>query len=281
MSRRASSSRDARKSSAAPYARSGSGAGSTGLTSYVGDVGLGFDEDADTVPEMKDIGKPQTKKARESLASKAVGAISFRKGKAAGSPAADSTGTMQIEFVKPNPNDIMGITFEAPADHSLKGIVVAQVHDGYLMASLKKLQEGDVLHTINGVAVSTPQQGADQLRMATGTIKVSLTRAGAAPKDQSLFSGISSALSFAHGKGKSKPPPPARAGSADGDPNTTVVVSCSQLIVESKRIVGSTAGLDEKLDALFAALKAKEHPSSQILAMLVDLVGQTTVEQVR
>ena len=43
--------------------------------------------------------------------------------------------------------------------------------------------------------------------------------------------------------------------------------------------VGPDGGLDEKLDALYTSLKAKEVSSSQALKTLVSLVGQTTVEQ--
>ena len=309
MTRRSSSSRDARKNAVGPYARDGSGAGSTGLTSYMGNVGLDFkeeggeEEEDDFVGELKDIGKPKHKKG---LASKALGAISFRKGKSADASGSEP-GTLHVQFTKPT--DVtkpIGITFNAPDDQSHKGVVVSIIHDGMVAAKAKVLHVGDVVHAINGVAVTTPQQAADELRKAHGTVKVTLTRAAAAPKDHRKsgmdFSGM---LSFAHGKGKNKSPPhPAAAksppaaqpapsapsapsgpsgeagsGAAEDDPSTTVVVSCSQLIVESKKIVGSSAGLDGKLDELFAALKAKEVPSNKALATLVELVGQTTVEQ--
>ena len=65
----------------------------------------------------------------------------------------------------------------------------------------------------------------------------------------------------------------------DADGNQTVVVSCSQLIIESKRIVGTAGGIDQTLDELFAKLKAKEVGSKEALTKLMELVGQTTVEQ--
>ena len=277
----------------------------------MGNVGVGFDdEEADALGEL-----PQ-ESARGRM-SKALGAISFRKGKAAGS----SAGTMEVSIVKPNLDDILGITFEVPNDPSLKGVVVAQVHEGYLMHKAKKLAEGDVVHVINGVAVTTPEQGATLLGQSKGVIKLVLTRAGATPRpfgddDESggelgrgdktrsfLPMSINTALSFRPGgKKKATGGSPAAGASAAGrgggegaagaagasssgpaaedESNTTVVVSCSQLIAESKRIVGSAAGLDETLDALYAKLKAKEVASNVALSKLIELVGQTTVEQV-
>ena len=98
MTRRSSSSRDARKNAVGPYARDGSGAGSR-LTSYMGNVGLDFkeeggeEEEDDFVGELKDIGKPKHKKG---LASKALGAISFRKGKSA-----DASGSLTRHIACP------------------------------------------------------------------------------------------------------------------------------------------------------------------------------------
>ena len=312
MTRRASSGRDTRKTAAAPYGRKQPAAGSTGLTSYMGASNLGFeDEEADEVPELK----PQAK-AHRGLASKALGAISFRKGKAAGSSSSASTAPppvpITVEVFKPSENDVMGITFEMPQFADQKGVVVAQIHDGYLMAKAKTLLKDDLVHTINGVAVHTPQDCADQLKVACGTITLTLTRgthSDAADGGHKAGGGgfFGSSLSFRPGGHKAHGPasssggggggggasddgrrasaaaasaPPAGETSGGGeDANTTVVVSCSQLIVESKKIMGPAAGLDERLDSLFAQLKAKEVPSKEALKTLIDLVGQTTVEQ--
>ena len=70
----------------------------------------------------------------------------------------------------------------------------------------------------------------------------------------------------------------AAADEADSS-NTTVVVSCSQLILESKKVVGSASGLDAQLDELYKALKAKQIESQRALRQLIELVGQTAVEQ--
>ena len=59
---------------------------------------------------------------------------------------------------------------------------------------------------------------------------------------------------------------------------STVVVSCSALILESKQIVNDGA-IIKKLDALYAKHKAKEITPQQALEQLTALVGQTTVEQ--
>ena len=276
MTRRQSSG-SARRSSSGPYARPAPAAGSTGLTAYMADSGLGNsfedEEDDDQVPEMKP-------KQRTGLAAKALGAISFRKGKAAA-----PTGPQEVSIFKPSLDSILGITFEVPEDHSHKGVVVSAINPGYLIAKSEKIHVGDVVHAINGNVVTTPQEGANLLGNAKGLTTFTLTRAAAEPRTGNL---LSSALSFRPG-GKKKaaeaaaapepmPAPESAAGAGEED-NTTVVVSCSQLIVESKKIVGSAAGLDEKLDELYAALKAKTLPSKQALTQLMEIVGQTTVEQ--
>ena len=58
-----------------------------------------------------------------------------------------------------------------------------------------------------------------------------------------------------------------------------VEVSYSQLIAESKRIVGHVAGLDQKLDGLSARLESKRMSTKDALAQLVELVGEETVEE--
>ena len=318
---RASSRRDARRDSAKPYVkRSGSrrsaatdpeGGESSGLTKYVGDVNLGFGEDEamedeDAVPEMKPMPKKKGGVAMSmapSGKSKAAAAEPMDDGQDDGEIKGRTVSTFgrafssfrtgktakpkEIDIWKPNQDDVLGLTFEVPEDEKLKGVVVANIAPGGLIARSKKLKVGDVLHAVNGMPVTTPQQGATLLRDAKGVLLILATRAGAKPRrqdgdddgelsrgDKTKSSFMPSMLSFRPGKGKKeKPAEPAQ------QPNTTVVVSCSNLILESKKIVGPAAGLDEKLDAMYAKLKAKEVSSQATLQQLIAMVGQTVVEQ--
>ena len=69
--------------------------------------------------------------------------------------------------------------------------------------------------------------------------------------------------------------------SAPPQPSRKVKVSCAQLLVESKVLVASTAGNDvhEKLDRLYASLKAKEIKGKAALAQLTALVGKEVIGQ--
>ena len=306
MARRRSSRMSAR-ASAAPYARRGSsaaddlGAGSTGLTAYVAGSSLSFnEEEGDEAPS--ELNSARGTSARGGGLTGAISsALSFRPGKATAKHGAP----MELTLFKPNADDTLGVTFEVPADESLKGVVVAVIHPGFLVSNSKKLKEGDVVHVINGRAVTTPMEGASFLKEASGLIQLVITRAGAkargragdeaggelgaADKTRSFLPmHLPSSLSFAHGgRGKKKEAESAAsaesaaaaAGSGEAEPNATVVVSCSQLIVESKRIIGAAAGLDATLDDLYSQLKAKTIASQAALGRLIELVGQTTVEQ--
>ena len=189
---------------------------------------------------------------------------SFGRGKAKAPPQPE-----EIDIWKPTPDARFGITFEMPHDESIKGIIVADIRSEGLAARSKKLKLGDVLHVVNGQAVSTPQAAAMLLREAKGVVQLVVTRAGATSRLQSGGDdGLSKGLKPV---GEEEPP-------AD-EPNTTVVVSCSALIHECKHIVGDAGELTDKLDALFAKLKSKEIKSAAALKELGQLVGQTTVEQ--
>ena len=164
------------------------------------------------------------------------------------------------------------------------------------MAKAKKLKVGDVVHVINGHPVTTPQDGAALMRDCKGVIQLVVTRAGAKSKaregegaDGDVRRGDKTARSFlpvslpSRAEGSKRESKRDKQAAADvsqpeEEGNTTVVVSCSRLILESKKIIGSTSGLDEQLDALYAALKAKELSSAKALTRLVEMVGQTTVE---
>ena len=283
MTRRRSSSASAR-ASAAPYVKRSSSSSerasassSTGLTAYTANIGLGFDEDDDDQEASEG-----SSRARTGLAGKAISAaMSFRPGARPGGKAKKAATPdgpprpVEVVVWKPNADDKLGLTFEVPEDSAqYKGVVVAAVHEGFLMAKTKKLKVGDVVHLINGRPVTTPQEGAAYLRDAKGVIQLVVTHADAKPKRGGAHGGAA-----ASDGGASSSAADDNAPKEDADGNQTVVVSCSQLIIESKRIVGTAGGLDQTLDELFAKLKAKEVGSKEALTKLMELVGQTTVEQ--
>jgi len=338
-----------RQSSSKPYMRRKSSAGagssssrrseegSTGLTKYVGEVNLSFEQDLfqakgskrDSVAEagereagdeVAELGAPLSRS--RTLTGKALSILpkGSKKRLTASGPVAENeemaqdesdelttrsvstfgralssfrqgkpSAPKEIDLWKPDADAILGITFEVPADESLKGVVVAQIHAGYLMARSKKLRIGDVIHAVNGRPVATPQEGATLLREATGVIQLVVSRVNAKPKDSEGDPKDASKDDGKDMRTRSFLPmsirgrPPSGKAKKEDEPeaanNTTVVVSCSQLILESKKIVGETAGLDDTLDELYRQLKAKEIASQAALHQLMALVGQTTVEQ--
>ena len=241
LERRASKRLSTRQGSA-PYVKPDkSGDSSTGLTKYMGDTSLDWGGDA---------------QRSDSLAKR--GLKSFARGKA------KAPQPEEIDIWKPTSDARFGITFELPEDRAIKGIVVVDIRAEGLAAHSKKLKLGDVLHVVNGQTVSTPQAAATLLREAKGVVQLVITRAGATPRQRGGDGGLSI---------REEEPP------AD-EANTTVVVSCSALIQESKKIVPDDgAGLHACLDALHTKLKAKEIKSAVALKELGLLVGQTTVEQ--
>jgi len=253
--------------------------GETGLTAYMGATELSFSEDVDDEDDVAELSAPPPRS--KTFAGKALSAISFSRG--------GKAGRQEVSLMKPNQDDILGITFEVPADAAaLKGVVVTDVHPDHLVAKSKKLKPGDVVHVINGKPINTPEEGAMCLRNAKGIIQLVITRAGAKPKvnkDVEAVGELDKTRSFLpmsvsrSKKSKKKADQGEAAADEADEANTTVVVSCSQLIVESKRIIGTDTGLDEQLDSLYAKLKAKELPSQTALQQLIQMVGQTTVEQ--
>ena len=157
----------------------GVGSASTGLTKYVGAVELSFDsEPKETKTGRKsmlrslaergwvdenDSGEltPRSVNGSVSTFGRALtsGLSSFRK-HAESEP-------KDIGLWKPEQDTVLGITFELPEDESLKGVVVSQLHPAHLMARSKKIRVGDVLHAVNGLPVTTPQEGATYLREVT------------------------------------------------------------------------------------------------------------------
>jgi len=277
-----------------------------------------MDEEEDTVPEIAETSRTRT------FAAKAMSFVPGKRGrKAAAATASEEIAEEEdayeevekrsvstfgralssfksgkpavpkdIDIWKPDLDAILGLTFEVPEDDTLKGVVVASIESGGLIARSKKLKVGDVLHSVNGMPVSTPEDAATTMRSLKGVILLLVTRANAKPKQEEGSSSADAgeltksdktrsfmpSLSLRPGR-KNKAAAPAEAPAEEDANNTTVVVSCSALIRESQKIIGTTAGLDEKLADLYAQLKAKEIPSAQALQELTAMVGQTVVEQ--
>ena len=287
------------RDAAAPYARpskgeAAEGAGSSGLTKYMGDTSLDWGsggkakkdddmEDEDQVGELSSQSRTKTmlgsmksfvpgrgKKKKEAddddddddgeLQSRSVSTFgralsSFRQGK--------KPVPKEIDIWKPSETEVFGLTFEPPADATLKGVVVAEMRPGGLAARSKKLKIGDVVHVVNGRPVTTPQQGAQLLREAKGVVQIVVTRLGAAPKpkegeeaaaelskaDKTKSSFLPS-MSFRPG-GKKKEPD----HKTDDPHNTTVVVSCSALIIESKKIGTQFSTQLAQFGAILCALR--------------------------
>ena len=170
----------------------------------------------------------------------------------------------EVELSKPLQSDVLGLTFELPEDAaSHKGLVVSEIHPGGLAAASKKLKVGDLVSQINGRPVVTPEEGAALMRAARGALRLVVARVGAKARGST---------------GSAPAPAPAAAdATAPAAKTATVVVSCSQLIRESKKIVGGS--LDGALDELHASLKSKQLSSAAALERLKGLVGQLVVEQ--
>ena len=271
LSRRGSLQRAQRREAKSPY---GGKPGSAGLT----DSGVdgGFDEEV--------VAAGSVKRTMSTFRKAALSAISLSHGNKAAGP-------QEITLWKDKANDVLGITFDVPEDTLLKGVVVSKLQEGSLIAKSKKLKVGDVVHVINGRPVVTPPEALALLQDIKGVIQLVITSVGAKPRardstaeTERSTSLLSSALSYRPGssRGKAKPDAAgATAAAADeaDSSNTTVVVSCSQLILESKKVVGTASGLDAQLDELYKALKAKQIESQRALRLLMELVGQTAVEQ--
>ena len=271
LSRRGSLQRAQRREAKSPY---GGKPESTGLT----DSGVdgGFDEEV--------VAAGSVKRTMSTFRKAALSAISLSHGNKTASP-------QEITLWKDKANDVLGITFDVPEDTLLKGVVVSKLQEGSLIAKSKKLKVGDVVHAINGRPVVTPPEALALLQDIKGVIQLVITSVGAKPRardstadTERSTSLLSSALSYRPGSSRSKAKTDAAGTSAAAadeadSSNTTVVVSCSQLILESKKVVGSASGLDAQLDELYKALKAKQIESQRALRQLIELVGQTAVEQ--
>ena len=271
LSRRGSLQRAQRREAKNPY---GGKPGSAGLT----DSGVdgGFDEEV--------VAAGSVKRTMSTFRKAALSAISLSHGN-------KTAGPQEITLWKDKANDVLGITFDVPEDTLLKGVVVSKLQEGSLIAKSKKLKVGDVVHAINGRPVVTPPEALALLQDIKGVIQLVITSVGAKPRardstadTERSTSLLSSALSYRPGSSRSKAKTDAAGTSAAAadeadSSNTTVVVSCSQLILESKKVVGSASGLDAQLDELYKALKAKQIESQRALRQLIELVGQTAVEQ--
>lgn len=268
---RTQSGREVRRQTYAPYiSRSHSEKGSehTGLTKYMSNTSLSFGEDELFTEDTKKLTKHISKDVNDVLGQTPP---SFSRASFLLQKPKSEKAHVSIDMWKPTPDERFGITFETLRDKSIKGIVVADIQSEGLAARSKKLKVGDMLHAINGQAVSTPQAAATLLREAKGVVQLVITRANPMPRQREGDIGLIKSDTTNGEQG-------AKAEEEPGS-NTTVVVSCSALILASKEIVSHAGGLAERLDELYHQLKAKEIKSAAALQQLGELVGQTTIEQ--
>ncbi|KAL1519704.1 hypothetical protein AB1Y20_023214 [Prymnesium parvum] len=291
----------------------------SGLTNYVADMQLSFDEGMgarqeagakDAVPSAalsergstssrrrSSLGKKKSRADEEMELVEGDGTSRRSLGRALSSLRQAKPTVKEVDIWKEDKEAVLGMTLQLPVDESLQGVVVAEIHPGCVVARSKKLRVGDVIHAVNGQPVGSPKHCAQLLREAKGVIQLSVSRVNAKPREPELSpeaaqpqadtaskdeqaarrsskSFLPKSLPSLHRKSK-------LGAREEEEPatHTTVVVSCSQLILESKKIIGSHAGLDAQLDALYKTLKAKEMSSQAALQNLIQLVGQTTVEQ--
>ena len=117
-----------------------------------------------------------------------------------------------LELTKPKPEDRLGLSFESWALYPYLGLVVDKVHKGFLIEASQLLAQGDVVHEIDGRAVSQPNEGAAVLRVAHGTIRLNVTRKADLPKVKEA-----AAAAVAAAKAGPTPPPPLVAVAAASD----------------------------------------------------------------
>lgn len=79
---------------------------------------------------------------------------------------------VEVHLFKQEVTSVLGMKLSPP------GVVVDKIFEGY-PATAAAVSVGDIIHTINGVDVTTPSQAARTLDALTGKIHVSLTRKSA------------------------------------------------------------------------------------------------------
>lgn len=112
--------------------------------------------------------------------------------------------------------------------------------------------------SVEAAADASESAKADRRRSVISLVAPGSGRRAAKSRDANAVDtgGASTPLACAPGTEPARATAAARAttpaGASAPEAHTTVVVSCSQLIVESKRIVGPAAGVDSDLDELCA-----------------------------
>jgi len=88
---------------------------------------------------------------------------------------------VEASLFKEGPGSVLGITFEPASAGDV--VVVAALEAGFLAAESGALRLGDVIHEINGQAVSSASQAGMMLQAATGSVRITLTRENATPRN--------------------------------------------------------------------------------------------------
>ena len=305
LNRRRSLSRDARQS-AAPYARRASSsasvdARSSALTAHANST-LSFD-DVDVPPEAGSLGAARRAigAALSFRPSKAVVPVPIEL--SIWKPnASDALG---ITFELPGDSSLEGVVVaaiqpgqlmakakklkEGDVVHVINGRAVATPQEGaHILSAAKGVIQLVITRSARQHASLGPAddacaaEGGDGEELSRGdrarssllqiALPAALTGGRRSKKDEpaetaaatNTGAGATATTSAAGGSSSA-------AGGGGEEGSATVVVSCSQLVLESKRIVGSAAGLDSTLDELYAALKAKALPSQAALARLIEV----------
>lgn len=87
---------------------------------------------------------------------------------------------MEVRLFKPTTSSILGITLEPSSGYA---VVVAALQPGFVAAESGLLRRGDVIHEVEGEAISSAEHGGRLLQAASGSVRISLTREYAKPKN--------------------------------------------------------------------------------------------------
>lgn len=267
---RRTSARLARRDSAAPYSRSGSGSaegsGSTGLTSYMEKNSLGFDEKDEEAParSFSLFGKAKAKEPKVVLPK------NWKKSKDKdGKVYYFNTVTQQRSHEPPPPLPVgwkealhkdtgRVYYYNKAAGQSTFEFPTAAIGDGDDHMDDDDDEPPPAPEGLIGRTMSLFKKSKDgPARTATMSRSATLTKKAA-------------------GKKKDEKKADAAGGSADGG-QKTVFISCSTLIKEVKLCVGPEQ--QAPLDALYDQLAKHEIPAEAAVTKLMAMVGSTMVQQ--
>ena len=254
------SSRLARKESAAPYGKSGSG--STGLTSYMGNTSIDFDEDKKAEEPARSFSLFGGKGKK-----KVVLPPNWKKAK-------DKEGKLYYF------NQITQQRSHEPPPALPTGWKEALHKDtGRIYYYNKKQGVSSFEYPTQPVGDGDDDMDDDDEPMAAPTTLMGRTMSMFKKKKDGEISRTGTmSRSTTLSRGKKKEDKKDAAGAADAaDGQKTVFISCSTLIKEVKLCVG--AELQDKLDALYSKLTKHEIPAEQAVKQLMEMVGSTVVQQ--